>query len=520
MFDTMIDNSRSSRRGRRIALLVGAVPLAGALLAGLTAPVLAQQERQLNPRQATRPVFTPGEADAVIARRVEISAGKSVVVDLPRDAKEVFVSNPQVANAVIRTARKVYLLAVSAGASTIIASDAEGRQIAALEVVVGREIDTLRQLLKAALPSSKVEVKPVADTIILSGEVDSPLEAQKAVDIAKGFVGASVVGTAVVEGKVINSLIIRSKDQVMLKVTVSEINRTVLKQLGVNINGTWQVAGQRFTFNNENPFSINGALNPGQIAAGQVGSLGTLPEGLRTLGNTGSLRNVDLKAFERQGVMRTLAEPVIAAVSGETAKFTAGGEVPVLAGSNCVQTAANLAPVCTQTYQYRPYGVQLVFTPVVLAEGRISIRVSTDVTDIDTERSFNTALGNVPAFRVRKQDTTVELPSGGSLVTAGLIQNTSRQAINGLPGLMNIPILGSLFRSRDYQRQETELMMIVTPYIARPVAPSALARPDDGFIDASDPASNLMGRLNRIYGVAGNQRPHQPYRGRVGFIHE
>jgi pilus assembly protein CpaC len=215
-------------------------------------------------------------------------------------------------------------------------------------------------------------------------------------------------------------------------------------------------------------------------------------------------------------VLRTLAEPTLTAISGESAKFMAGGEVPVPTSEETIQ-GTNTSRV---SVTYRPYGVMLNFTPTVLSEGRISLSVATEVTEIDAENSVAVGRVNSPAFRNRKAYTTIELPSGGSLVTAGLIQQNSRQAVNGLPGLINLPVIGALFRSRDFYREETELMIIVTPFIAKPSGPKDLARPDDGFVEASDTAAVLMGRINKVYGTAGSPLPPTQYRGKVGFIHE
>jgi pilus assembly protein CpaC len=219
-----------------------------------------------------------------------------------------------------------------------------------------------------------------------------------------------------------------------------------------------------------------------------------------------------LQAFERQGVARTLAEPTVTAVSGESAKFLAGGTIPIINGESCSNGA------CTPTLIQQPYGVTLNFTPVVLSQGRIQLRVATEVTDIDTSTQITVLGAPVPGFRTRKNETTVELPSGGSIVTAGLISTKTQQAINGVPGLMNLPILGSLFRSRDYLRDETELLILVTPYIVHAIDPREIARPDDNFAEASDPQAWLLGRVNRIYSSAGALQPMPVYTGKVGFI--
>ncbi len=223
-----------------------------------------------------------------------------------------------------------------------------------------------------------------------------------------------------------------------------------------------------------------------------------------------------MQAFERQGVARTLAEPTVTAISGESAKFLAGGSVPVPGGETCSSPGVN----CTLSFVYEPYGVTLNFTPVVLSQGRIQLRVATEVTDIDNEKQITVAGTSIPAFRTRRNETTVELPSGGSIASAGLISTETQQAINGVPGLMNLPILGSLFRSRDYQRQETELLIIVTPYIVHAIDPREVVKPDANFVDASDPQSWLLGRVNRLYSTVGSPQAFPNYSGKVGFIND
>jgi pilus assembly protein CpaC len=454
------------------------------------------------------PRLQTGSIDTAQARSIEMGVGRSIIVDLPRDAKEVFVGNPGVANAVVRSARKLFIIGVATGATTIIALDNEGQQIAALEMQIGREPGLLQKTMKTALPHAEIKAVSIGDSIVLTGTVDNVLEAQKAVDIAKGFVGLSTVGGSNVEGKVINSLAIRGKDQVMLKVTVAEVKRTAIKQLGVNLGGNWTAAvGNSVTAALVNPLTtVAGSSVKAAVTAGKF------------------VADIDVKMLERHGVLRTLAEPTLTAISGETAKFSAGGEVPVLkAFEAAVTNVTLLGPVTTpakSTYEYKPFGVMLNFTPVVLSEGRISLSIGTEVTEIDAENGATTGGSVIPAFRSRKAYTTIELPSGGSLMTAGLIQQVSRQTLNGVPGLINLPIIGALFRSRDYYREETELMIIVTPYIARHTPVEALSRPTDGYADASDPSALLMGRLNRVYGAAGASAPPNGYRGKAGFIHE
>jgi len=434
--------------------------------------------------------------DAAPSRHIDLSIGRSVVITLSRDAKEVFVADPKVANAVVRSARKLFIIGMGDGVTSLIAMDTDGRQIASFDISVGRDLNLLAQTLKAALPAAQINARTVGQSVLLTGTVGSADEAQQAVDIAGAFVSNSGGGN----GKVINALTLRAKDQVMLKVTVAEVQRNVLKQLGVDSTGTWNLGHLSLDSIISNPFSLQGQPPPTSVTA-----------------NFGSKNNVTLRALEQAGVARTLAEPTLTAISGETASFLVGGEVPIPTGYSCtgVGTAS-----CTPTIEFKKFGVALTFTPVVLSEGRMSLRVATEVSEIDAQNSSRFNNFTVPGFKVRRSETTVELPSGGSLVTAGLIQQNSRQAINGFPGLMNIPILGTLFRSRDYQRQETELMIAVTPYLAKPVSAREITRPDEGFADAMDPQTVFLGRVNRIYGSKKAPPSKPSFSGRVGFIND
>ncbi len=442
------------------------------------------------------------------AQKLDLSIGKSLIIELPRDAKEVFVANPKVANAVVRSARKLFIIGVTDGSTSIFAMDGDGQQIAALDIFVGRDLNVLRQTLRTALPRAQIEVKPAGDSILLIGQVANASDASQAMDIARAFVGISPGVATTTSGAVINSLTIRGRDQVLLRVTIAEVSRQAIKQLGVDATGSWITRNfsavtnpvNGIASNLINPFSTNIESPPSNIAFGSGGSGATL------------------RALERAGASRILAEPTLTAISGESAKFTAGGEIPIPTSQTCTASAIpGVAPSCQIGLEFKPFGVALNFTPVVLSEGRISMRVGTEVTEIDASNSRQIGTVLVPAFTVRKADTTVEVPSGGTMMTAGLIQQTSKQAINGLPGLMNLPILGALFRSRDYQRNETELVIMVTPYIAKPADPRQMARPDDGFVDAHDAQTILLGRLNKIYG-GGSPAAAHGYRGRVGFI--
>ena len=516
---------------------VSTTSLAAKILSGIAAALLATgaasaiasrsaQAQQSTPLENSGASIQINAQDAHGARRLSMGVGKSLILELPKDAAEVVVGNPRVANAIVRSPRRIYVLGVDNGATTIFAMDKDGVKIASIEISIGRDINELRAILKTAMPTSSIEVKTVNDTIILTGSVDSAAEAQKAQDIADAFIGYTAVGgggspaaggvsfsnATVISGKVINSITIRGKDQVMLKVTIAEVRRSTMKTLGVSLGGAWG--------------AIGGGSSGSLFAAGG----GAVSQGLNDYGgndsrflNTGSNGSIGgiVTALERQGVARVLAEPNVTAISGEAAKFTAGGEVQLLKSFDCTykDTATFFSrPACKNTYEFKPYGITLNFTPTVLSEGRIQLRLATEVTEIDGLNGADSALANLPAVRTRRHETTIELPSGGSIVSAGLIQQKSRSIIKGQPGLMNLPVLGALFRSRDFQNEETELMIIVTPYISKVLRADQISRPDDGFANASDPQGYFLGKVNRIYSRASNPQILTTYKGRVGFI--
>lgn len=498
----MIRQPRNAHYSRLLQAFLAAAALPLLLPAHALAKGPAQQFGGVPYENIPTPGISVNGSDSVTARRISLSTGKSIVVDLPADAGEVFVADPKVANAVVRTARKIFIIATGPGNTSVFVMDKAGAQIASLEIGVakelGRELAMLKDVIRRAMPKADIRVESVGDNFVLSGTVDSPLEAQNAIDIANNLVGQSggFMGIGGSQGKVVNALQVRGKDQVMLKVTIAEVQRSAIKQLGINLAGQWSVGGSLLKLNGGAPiFSVNRENPP------NVGSL--------TLGRGTS----ELHALERQGVLRTLAEPTLTAISGESAKFLAGGEMAVPQNQSCDYTTGR--PICTVGLTYKPIGVSLNFTPVVMSENRISIRVATEVTEVEPDSSLALTTLVVPGFRTRKAETTVELPSGGVMATAGLIQQQTRQHINGIPGAMNLPILGTLFRSRDYQKLETELVVLVQPFIAKPSSPGQIAKPDDNFAVATDPSTVFMGRLTRTYG--GNAKAAS---GPVGFIND
>lgn len=582
---------------------------------------------------------------------LSLPKGKSAIIELPVDARDVLITNPAVAEAVLRTPRRIYVLGVMAGQTDAVFFDAAGRRILSLNIRVDQDTAALAQTINRVVPGSQVRVEAMNDSVILSGQVMTATDADRAVQVARAAVAKPE--------QVLNMLSIAGKDQVMVKVRIVEMQRNVIKQLGFDTQAILNQLGEpQFLLGRTNTFGVNGGLMGGLtggynldttsqpivdaflksagsiwpsrppfgdltsiVSSGsQLSSLlsssaqasntlvsdltallgsasltaaqrTTLQQALasatsaaasntavptstwaalagllqtqgvdagvqasigQTLNNavTTALQNSTetlsglqnsattnfnqaygytysdnstfmdrtneaagiargragsaglnqahgiLQAFERVGLIRTLAEPNLTAVSGESAKFLAGGEFPVPVGQDDTGRI---------TIEFKPFGVGLGFTPVVMSGGRISLRISTEVSELTQQGAFSIVSGQgvpsitIPALNVRRAETTVELPSGGAMMIAGLLREQTRQNLDSLPGMTTLPVLGALFRSRDYLAGETELVVLVTPYIVSPTSPDKLQTPADGFKVANDPETILLGRLNRAY---------------------
>lgn len=455
---------------------------------------------------------------------VNLGLNKSIVIDLPQDAYDILVANPGIADAVTRTARRIYLFGKSVGQTNIIVFGKGGEQIASLDLKIERDVSSLSSSLRKYIPDSDIKIELINDNIVLTGTVQTPQDAAQAAKLAQLLVsggeattnayntGNSVTssgsgGSMIVttgneqetrrDSKIINLITIAGEDQVTLKVTIAEVSRTVMKQLGVDMVGS---------------ASTNGVVFSALTGTGQA-SLN------RTLGIKTSNFQGYLQAMETAGAMKTLAEPTLTAISGEKAAFKVGGEYNVLNSVDVDDDGKR-----TNVLSKIEYGIGLEFMPTVLGPGRISLKVRTSVSEPTTEGSATQAIGeqgpNIISLRKRVADTTVEMPSGGSMMIGGLIRDETRQSISGTPGLSKIPVLGTLFRSREFQRNETELVVIVTPYLVRSTARTELARPDDNLAPPSDAAGFVLGKVNRVYGSAKTNLPNGRYNGVVGFIYK
>jgi pilus assembly protein CpaC len=436
----------------------------------------------------------PANRDAV--QTLTISTNKTSVLEFDTDIDDIVMANPLIADAVARDRRHVYVMGKTAGESNIIFLDAAGRKMLTLEVSVTDGIagmDQLRGLIKKYVPNSKVQVEAINGKVILAGAVPNLSAADRVVTLARQY--------AKDDASVLNMMSIEGKDQVALKVRIVEMQRTVIKQLGINISGSvgfGEIDSTGFSkvaqWATQNQFGVAGSALGG--LAGSLGYVNT------AAGRAQSIITANLQALERVGLLRTLAEPNLTAISGESAKFLAGGEFPV-------PVAQDQGKI---TVEFKPFGVGLGFTPVVLSEGRISLQVSTEVSELTQAGAFSSqATGsssllalNIPALKVRRAETTIEMPSGGSMVIAGLIQEQTKQSLDAVPGVKDMPVLGALFRSRDFQNSETELVVIVTPYLVEPTDPQNLRDPDRGMVAARDSRTILFGKLNDVYAVPGS----------------
>jgi len=498
---------------KSLILLVGA---AAVMIAAQTASAAADEASARVIVVSTRGMPAPAH------QRITLGLGKAALVEIDTDARDVLVSNPEIADAVVRTPRRIFLMGQKSGQTNAFFFDGQGKQIASIDIRVEKDTTDLGKLIKLSFPDTDIKAQAINDTVVLTGHVASAAQSQRAFDIAASFTGDPK--------KVINVLTIRSSEQVMLKVRVAEMQRTIAKQFGVDLTSAMTVAGVPMTFGTSNQFGLVGhALN--DLSGGQIGNVcadqffptnstttttttinntstsdslltgGTAAGVTKTVTSTASCAGNNnlqgtVKALEQVGLVHILAEPNLTAVSGETAKFLAGGEFPVPVARD---RDGNV------TLQFKPFGIGLSFTPVVLGPGRISLQLSTEVSELTNTGSYtlqgstSSTTTTIPALAVRRAETTVEVPSGGSFAIAGLMQHATKQVLEAFPGAKDLPILGALFRSRDFSNEETELVVLVTAYLVKPTTADKLAAPTDGYVAPTDLETILMGRLNAVY---------------------
>lgn len=415
-------------------------------------------------------------------RSIVLPFSKSTVIELPENVMDVIVSNPNVVEAVIHTSQRTMLIGKEPGQTNVYFYSHDGRELLNIDIRVERDIDGLQSLISTNAADSNVDVQVFNSNILLTGAVPNAAAADKVEKLARMWLGGG-------GGEIVNLLAIEGKDQVMLKVRIVEMQRSVTKQMGLDLSAIGDLGGSTVSLVNQ----VGPSLTSGFQAEGTFNN--TSGGDLSTLGGA-------LSALESVGLVRTLAEPTLTAISGETADFLAGGEIPVFSGA----TTDNNGQL-VRSFEFKPFGVSLGFTPVVLSEGLISLSISTEVSEPTTENAFVSENGeSVLGIRVRRANTVVEMPAGGSLVIAGLIREETRSTVDGTPGLKDVPGLGALFRGRDSQSTQTEVVIMVTPYLVESTHPDKLQTPIDGFQAPNDVESLLLGRLNKIYSQNGQPK--------------
>ncbi len=436
---------------------------------------------------AATTVSSPSAAGATIA----LTSGAGRVISLGRAAASVFTADPKVADVRPASPTSLFVLGVAPGETTIAALDQAGHPIAQYRVIVTPSAfgpDAAAAMIARLMPGAQVTLSAVPDGLVVAGTVATAADAAEIMALVHGYVDAKQT--------VHDELTVLGDIQVSLQVRIAEMSRSITRELGVN----WQALG-----------STGGKITANFMAPSALAFLNTAENTFNLTYQSGHTNvNAIIDALAQDQLARMLAEPNLTAMSGQTASFLVGGEFPI--------------PIAMQngsiSVQFQPYGVSLSFIPTVLADNRISLRVRPEVSELTTQGAVQLSEGNstiqIPALLVRRTETTVELGSGQSFAIAGLLQDQATQIDQGLPGLNEVPILGALFNSDSFQHNETELVIVVTPYIVRPVNhPSALRLPTDGWSPPSD-LERILFHRQQARGVATRLTARIP--GDAGFI--
>jgi pilus assembly protein CpaC len=465
-------NAKTQSAMTSIARTTAIALMAGSLVAAPAAPLFAQATQNAT-------------------SSVDLSVGRGRLVTLPAPMSDVFVANDKVADVQIRSQRQLYIFGKEPGETSIYATDASGRVVFSTVARVGNNIETIDQMLSLAMPDASISANTMNGFVLLTGTVQSPDDAAEAQMLVEAFVGE--------ETKVLSRLRTATPLQVNLQVRVAEVNRSLVKEISGNIlsRDNDGILGNGFLG------SVSRGRDIGTIAdvpnGGGTSYTFRVPDGVNSFGAAGKLFGIDMMAAldlgERSGLVATLAQPNLTAISGETADFLAGGEFPVPVPGQDGQV----------TIEYRKYGVSLAYTPIVLSNGRISLRVRPEVSELTSEGSITLQGFEIPGLTIRRAETTVELGSGESFMIAGLMNNRTVSAIDKVPGVGDIPVLGTLFKSDNFRRGETELVIVVTPYLVKPVSANQIALPTDAFQNAGDLSRVLLGRTDA--GTSGGERP-------------
>lgn len=418
-------------------------------------------------------------------RKFEVEINKTALIDLPAGAAEVIISQPSVAAAIMRTRTRAIIQGITGGDTNIFFLDDSGRTIAVLDVQVIEEPSQVGNALQIALariiPGSNIRVESVTlgeiNRVVLTGNVLSGEDRERATQVAVQFAGGA--------DNVANILDVSGAQQVMLQVTVSEVKRSIAKQFGINLAAAFNVG-------TTNLLNFTNIMKDGEIPHGANAGFS----------NNAANVNAAIRALEQNGALRVLAQPTLTAISGEAATFLAGGEMPYVTFDE--DDTGGLV----RKIEFKPYGVELAFTPVVKSNGSIGLKVETSVSEPQADMSITK----------REASTSVELPSGTTLSIGGLLEERTSTQIDQFPWLGDIPILGALFRSRDYRTDQTELVILVTPYLVGPSPANSIPVPTDRTTVASDAEGIFLGRLENMYGVGQTGEMRGSFSGSVGFV--
>lgn len=436
---------------------------------------------------------------AAAAKRIELSVNNTREMTLGQPVRDIIVGNPDIADVIIRSPTKLFIAGKTVGSTNLFLLDAGGKIIDSLQISIHPDAEAAEAAIRSVMPNETITISGAGDSLILNGTVSSDASSLQAASIVRRFVAQ--------DAQVINLMRLGAEQQVLIKVSVAEVQKSALKELGLEnlisptTIGDLVIAG----VTGGATAAIGGGIAPLVTQSART----ALPAGALFIDGPGAI-DTAVRILEQHGLAHNLAEPNLVAVSGEYATMLAGGEVPI-------PTAQDDNTI---TVTFKPFGVSLTFLPVVLDRGRISLKIATEVSAANFTDAVSVGDITLPSFVVRRATSTVELPSGGSIMLAGLLNNEITDALRGVPGLMNIPILGTLFRSTSFQQRESELVIVARAFIVQPTDPKVLSLPTDGFAPASDLDMYLLGHLQNIYtnrhGAAKQQMPQ--LQGPVGYI--
>jgi pilus assembly protein CpaC len=479
---------------------------------------------------ATATLLAPGAARAAEgapnavaeapARIINMSVGSGQLIRLSRPMTGMFVADDKVADVQVKGSTALYLFAKTPGQTSVYATDKSGAVIWSTDVRVGNNITGVGAMLRQAMPDADITATPVSGMVLLTGTVASPADIEEAERLTTVFAGGA---------QVLNRLKTATPLQVNLQVKIAEVSRDLLKTLGVNLLTRDTTGGFKFGIAQGRNFGtigdadiskfpvvqvpVNPAVGTGTVGvpydpvtgqlvkAGTAYNLSSLGQGAgkTSIALAGHLLGLDIAsaidAAETDGLVTTLAEPNLTALSGETASFLAGGEIPIPIAQGLGQVSV----------EYKQYGVSLAFTPTVLSDGRISLRVRPEVSQLSSAGTVTLGGFSIPGLITRRAETTIELGSGQSFMIGGLLNNNVSNSTDKVPGIGALPVIGALFRSNSFRRQQTELVIIVTPYLVKPVDASQIKLPTDGFKAPSDADRWLLG--STFKGDTGAKRP-------------